>query len=158
MINERAARSLPRHEVKSRSGERRSTKEKRGHITAEAVRQAQGRNEKFRVAREILSSCAGVLTSAPHLQRPGSRRVVGDGPTITDEICDRIPRLVDRRVSSAQLREALDAALSDAERKEILAQALVHQALPSGTLRSSASPSSPPMRTEAESGPGSSRQ
>ncbi|HEU4891919.1 MAG TPA: hypothetical protein VFT47_10235 [Vicinamibacterales bacterium] len=67
--------------MKSRSGERRSTKEKRGHITAEAVRQAQGRDEKSRVAREILSSCAGVLTSAPHLQRPGSRRVVGDGPT-----------------------------------------------------------------------------
>jgi hypothetical protein len=40
---------------------------------------------------------------------------------MTDEARDRIRRLVDRRVSSAELREALDAPLSDAEREEILA-------------------------------------
>ena len=40
---------------------------------------------------------------------------------MTDETRDRIRRLVDRRVSSAELREALEVPLSDAEREEILA-------------------------------------
>lgn len=40
---------------------------------------------------------------------------------MTDETRDRIHRLVDRRVSSTELREALDDPLSDAERDEILA-------------------------------------
>ena len=40
---------------------------------------------------------------------------------MTDETRDRISQLVDRRVSSAELREALEAPLSDAEREEILA-------------------------------------
>jgi hypothetical protein len=42
---------------------------------------------------------------------------------MTAETRDRISRLVDRRVSSAELREALEAPLSDAEREEILALA-----------------------------------
>jgi hypothetical protein len=39
---------------------------------------------------------------------------------MTDETRDHLRRLVDRRVSRAELREALDAPLSDAEREEIL--------------------------------------
>ena len=40
---------------------------------------------------------------------------------MTDETRDRISQLVDRHVSSAELHEALEAPLSDAEREEILA-------------------------------------
>lgn len=40
---------------------------------------------------------------------------------MTDETRDRLRRLVDGRVSHAELREALDTPLTDAEREEILA-------------------------------------
>ncbi len=55
---------------------------------------------------------------------------------MTDETRDRICRLVDRRVSSAELREALDAPLSDAEREEILAfRRWVTRQYPTGAAR-----------------------
>jgi hypothetical protein len=39
---------------------------------------------------------------------------------MTEETRDRIRRLVDRQVSATELREALEAPMSDAEREEIL--------------------------------------